>query len=681
VVISYAAWRDAFGFDPNIVGKTIKAEVGQAIVLGVTAKEFEFPENPGFWYLMRLAPAYDNVRAYRGLVRVRPGRSRERLQAELSRLSQELGPDSVTHQSPRLVADSMLTYIVGSLRGTVLILFGATVVLLAIASINVASLLLSRASVLAREMALRDAMGAGRWRLMRHLLIDSLVSTALGAALGLVLAVVGVRLLMAIAPPELPRLGSVPVDWHVLLFAGGLGLSLGLLVGLVPAVRLLRNPLHPLINDAGRGTTDGPAQPWILSGLVVTEIALAVLLVIGAGLLVRSYRNLTATDPGFRPDRLLTATLNVSGHTAVTYVTDSQGGRQIRAYDPMATFFREFEGRIKALPGVESVASTTILPLGNVVSTAGTRFALPDRGEGITQEAPFAAMDGAVSPEFFDAMKVRFLAGRGFNADDRPYGGGVAVVNETFARRFFAGENPIGKRIHFPENRWVPGDTGYQFSHRTIDDLEIIGVVGDVRFVGLAQPAEPAIYLSSEQWIWRRRSLVVRTVSPNPATLIAAIRSTLASMDPNVGAEFETYDAIMRRATARERLGMTLLSLFGFTALVLAAVGVYGLMAYSVAQRLGEIAVRAALGATSGSILRLFMLRGIVLSTTGVVLGTVTALALRHVVASELYGMSGPELGAFGLVPGVLLLIAGLACFIPALRATRVDPARLLRSV
>ena len=202
------------------------------------------------------------------------------------------------------------------------------------------------------------------------------------------------------------------------------------------------------------------------------------------------------------------------------------------------------------------------------------------------------------------------LAGRGFDANDRPYAGGVAIVNEAFARQFFPGEDPIGKRIHFPENRWVPTDTGFQFSHRTVDDLDIIGVVGDVRFVGLAHPAEPSIYLSSEQWIWRRRSIVVRTASQDPAALIAPVRTTIAAMDPNVGAQFETYGEIMDRATARERMGTTLLSLFGITALTLAAVGVYGLMSYSVAQRTGEIAVRSALGATSGGILRLFLQRG-----------------------------------------------------------------------
>ena len=443
VVIAHAAWRDAFGSDPDIVGKTIRAEGGQLRVVGVTASEFEFPENPGFWYLMRLAPAYDNVRAYRGLIRLRPGRSREQIQSGLTQLSTELGSDSVTHQPPRFVVDSMLTYIVGDLRATVLILFGATGILLAIAAINVANLLLSRAAARAREMALRDAVGAGRWRIMRYLLIESLMSTMLGGVVGLGLAVAGIRTLMAIAPPELPRLGTVPLDARVLMFAVGLTLILGILVGLVPALRLARNPLHPLINEAGRGSAGGAARHWLLSGLVVTEIALAVLLVIGAGLLIRSYLKLTATEPGFVPDRLLAATMNVPGHTVATVTIDSQGRRQFRAsYDPMAGFFRELEARIKALPGVEAVASTTALPLSGIVSTAGTRFTLPDGVQNNPGEASFAATDRAVSRPFFDTMKVRLLAGRGFDANDRPYAGGVAIVNEAFARQFFPGREP-----------------------------------------------------------------------------------------------------------------------------------------------------------------------------------------------------------------------------------------------
>ena len=678
VVIAYAAWRDAFGSDPDIVGKTIRAEGGQLRVVGVTAREFEFPENPGFWYLMRLAPAYDNVRAYRGLVRLRPGRSREQIQSGLTRLSTELGTDSVTHQPPRFVVDSMLTYIVGDLRATVLILFGATGILLAIAAINVANLLLSRATARAREMALRDAVGAGRWRIMRYLLIESLMSTTLGGVLGLGLAAAGIRTLMAIAPPELPRLGTVPLDARVLMFAVGLTLILGILVGLVPALRLARNPLHPLINEAGRGSASA-ARHWLLSGLVVTEIALAVLLVIGAGLLIRSYLKLAATEPGFVPDGLLTATMNVPGHTSATVRIDSQGRRQLQAsYDPMANFFRELEARIKALHGVEAVASTTALPLSDSVSTAGTRFTLPDRVQNNPGDASFAATDRAVSRPFFDTMKVRLLAGRGFDTNDRPYAGGVAIVNEAFARQFFPGEDPIGKRIHFPENRWVPTDTGFQFSHRTVDDLDIIGVVGDVRFGGLAHPAEPSIPL--ERAVDLAASLACRANGvEDPAALIAPIRTTIAAMDPNVGAQFETYGAIIDRATARERMGTTLLSLFGVTALMLAAVGVYGLMSSSVAQRTGEIAVRSALGATSGGIVRLFLQRGLLLAVAGVVLGVTGAAFLRRAVASELYGIVGLDVKVFAVAPIILLAVAGVACFIPARRAARIDPAELLR--
>jgi putative ABC transport system permease protein len=677
VVLSYAAWRDAFNSAPDIVGRVIQAESGQMRVFGVTAKEFEFPENPGFWYLMRLAPAYDNVRSYRGLIRVQPGVSREQVQATLNQLSTRLGPDSVTHQPPILIAQSMLDYIVGDLRSTVLILFGATGLLLAIASINVANLLLSRASARAREMALREAVGGTRWRLLRQLLTESVLLTAMGAVLGLGLAVAGTRLLMRLAPPELPRLDTVPIDARVILFGLGLTLAVGILVGLVPALRLLRNPLGALINEAGRGTAGGPARHWMFSSLVVTEIALAVLLVIASGLLVRSYLNLIGTDPGFNPDRLLTVTMNVPGHTSFSR-TANPDGLPASPYGPMAEFFRDLESRIRSLPGVVSAASATTVPLTSVPSTAGTRFSIPGRPGGDTAEAPFAATDRAVSADFFRTMGIRFIAGRGFDSTDRPFGNGVAIVDDTFARRFFPGENPVGQRIHFPDNRWVPTDTGIQHSHRTVDDLQIIGVVADVRYVDLAQPSEPTIYLSSEQWIWRRRSIAVR-VTGGPETLVAPIRSTITSMDAKVGAQFETYDSIMNRATARERLGMTLLIVFGAIAVVLAAVGVYGLMSYLVAQRAGEIAVRSAMGATAGNIVRLFLRRGAWLALTGVALGVAGAVVLREIVASQLYGVSSLDARVFTLVPVGLLAVALLACLIPSRRATRVHPADLLR--
>ena len=680
IVIAYTTWRDMPRSDPDIVGKNVQAEGRPRQVVGVTPADFEFPRDPGYWYLMRLGSAYDNVRAYEGFIRLRPGRTHEQIQADLTRLAEDLGADAATNQPLVLVAQPFLEYVVGDLRSTVTILFGATAILLLIACINVTNLLLSRATVRAREMALREAVGAGRWRIIRHLLLESFLLSSLGGALGLAIAAAGIRVLLRMAPADLPRLDTVPVDNTVLLFAVGITVLTGILVGLAPAWRLARSQLRSLMNEGGRGSSAGPARNRLFSVLVVAEIALAVLLVIGAGLLVRSYSNLTATDPGFNPERVLTFFMNVPGRVEVSVETNAEGQREIRgSYRPMANFFRELEERMRGLPGVEAVASANSIPLDPAQYDRSPTFNLPGQPGGDSGEAASVARSRSVSPEFFATMEIRMLAGRGLLWSDRHDSQGVGVVNETFARRFFPGQDPLGQRIRYPENLYVPGAVGFQLAHRTVDELEIVGVVEDVKYLALAEPAEPTIYLSTEQWTNRRRTVVVRTSVDNPESLVPAIRREIESMDPLLTAQFALYTPIVRASIARERLGMTLLVIFALVALLLAVVGIYGLMSYSVMQRTGEIAVRSAIGASPGQVMALVMGRGVRLALAGIVLGVIGAVALRQIVASQLYGLSALDLRTFILVPLVLFGVAAFACFVPALRATRIDPADLLR--
>ena len=482
IVISHQVWRDVFGSDADIIGKTVAAEGQSLQVVGVTPADFEFPQDPGFWYLMRLGAGFDRVRAYRGFMRLRPGRTQEQIDGDLRRLAADLGADPVTNQTPVFVAQPMLEYVVGDLKVTVLILFGATGILLLIACINVTNLLLSRTAARSREVALREAIGAGRWRIVYQLLAESVVLVTIGGALGLIVSAAGSRILLALAPEGLPRLDSLPMDSTVLLFAFGLTLATGVLVGLAPAWRLARNQLRSLMNEAGRGNSAGPASTRLFSALVVTEIALAFVLMIGAGLLIRSFVNLTTADPGFNSYGVLTFSMNVPGRV----------------------------------------------------------------------------------------------------------------------------------------------------------QMEVV--------------------------------------------LVPVIRRELDSIDPQLGAQFGVYDSLIRTSIARERLGMTLLVAFGFAAMLLAAVGVYGLMSYSVAQRTGEIAVRSAMGASATQVMRLVMGRGMGLAALGVVLGAIGAVALRQVVASELYGVSPLDLSVFLLVTTVLFGVAALACYLPARRAMKIDPVSLLRN-
>jgi predicted permease len=680
VILAHAAWRDLFGSDPDIIGRVIQVEGGPRQVVGVTPEDFEFPENPGFWYLMSLGTAYDRIRGYRGFVRLHPGRTGEQFQSELARTSDALGPDPATNQPSVLVAQPFRDYVVGDLSTTVKILFGATGILLLIACINVANLLLSRTGVRAREVALREAVGARRWRVVRQLLTEALVLSALGGALGVAAAAIGVQVLLRSAPPGLPRLDEVHVDAPVLGFAFAAVVVTGLLVGLLPAWRLARNPLRLLVNEAGRGTPDGPGRHRLLNALVVVEIALAVLLTVGAGLLVRSYVNLTAAERGFTSARVLTFFMFVPGRTEFSFKPDPAGGRPmvLGSYQPLANFLRELRERIGGLPGVETVASTSSLPLAPAQYDPITVFHLA--GDIRAEEAALSARTRGVSPGFFEALGIRLLAGRALLPSDRASGPGVAVVNDVFVRRFLAGRDPLGVRLRYPENPWRAGDVGFQLGHRTVDEIEIVGVVDDVKYVGLGDPAEPSIYLSVEQWTNRRQTLVVRTSLSNPVSLVPAIRREIESMDRLLTADFASYDAVVDASLGNQQFATLLLVTFGLTALALAAVGVYGLMSYSVAQRTGEIAVRSALGASKRELLTAVLGRGLGLAAVGTVIGIAGAAASRQIVAGQLYGLTALDPRVFATAALILFGAAALACFLPARRATRVNPADLFRT-
>jgi putative ABC transport system permease protein len=561
------------------------------------------------------------------------------------------------------------------------ILLGATAILLLIACINVTNLFLSRTAVRAKEMALREALGAKRWRIIRHMLAESLALAFVGGAIGSACAVFGVRMLLRMAPPGLPRLDVVPTDSTVLLFAVGLTLLVGVIIGLAPAWRLANNSLRALVNEGGRGAVGGPGWTRVFSSLVVAEIALAVLLAIGAGLLVRSYFNMIKTDPGFNPERVLTFFMNVPGRSEISYKQNDKGQFEVTgSYAPMANFFRELLERIKGVPGVKYVATTNNLPLARYQYGRSTLFNLPDQPGMNSKTLAQSAVAESVSPDFYRTLSIRLLAGRKFLSSDRPGSPGVAVVNETFVRRFLSGQNPLGQRIRLPENPFVPTDIGFQFAQRTVNDLEIVGVVENVKYQTLGDPPEPRIYMSCEQWITRHRTIVVIASIKNPESLAVPIMNKITSMDRLLSAEFTMYPSIVQASLARERLATVLLVIFGLVALVLAAVGTYGLMSFSVAQRTSEIAVRSAMGASASQVMTLVIGQGVKLALCGIILGVIGSAALRQVIASQLYGVTALDGRVYALVSAVLFAVALLACFLPAQRAIRINPADLLRS-
>jgi predicted permease len=345
----------------------------------------------------------------------------------------------------------------------------------------------------------------------------------------------------------------------------------------------------------------------------------------------------------------------------------------------MATFYNDLESRIRALPGVMAVASTTSLPLSRAQYDGLTAFHVLGQAQGNGDETAQWARSRTVSAGFFDVMQIPIIAGRALLASDTPGAPGVAVVDQTFAGRFFPGQNPLGGRIKYVDNRFVPGDTGFQISQRTVDELEIVGVAGDVKYLALAEPPEPSIYLSRDQWTNRRQTLVIRAAAANAEGLTASVRHAIEAIEPLQTADFSLYPTVVRASLAGERLAATLLVVLGVMALVLAAVGIYGLMSYAVEQRVGEIAVRSAMGASASQVIALVMKRGVGLAAGGIGLGVAGAIALRRVVASQLYGVTGLDAQVFVLTILVLFGVAVAACFVPARRAIRIQPADLLR--
>ncbi|MCZ6917216.1 MAG: ABC transporter permease [Gemmatimonadetes bacterium] len=657
VVLSYGVWQDRYGGDPDIVGRTVYIEGESGQVIGVLPRGTEFPETADLWTVF--APPPTQGAQYMDVIgRLASGHTIAGGRAELETIARAVAEEFPELAGWGIEMAPLRDVVVGDVRSALWILLGATGLVLAIACANVANLLLARTEARHREIAVRAALGAGRGRLVRQLLTESLVLASMGTAAGLLVAIVGQRALLALAPATLPRFDGVSLNGPVLLVALLSAVFTGIAFGLAPAVQLLRVNLQSDLKE-GNQRVSGASGHRLRSGFVVTQLALAVMVTTGAGLLIKSFNRLRDTDPGFDPTGLLTLEVNLPATSYETLAT------VIDTYDRLQT-------RIEGLPGVESSGITSSLPLSDpldyLLSLVVVGAPPPEPGQGP------AAWYRQVSPGFFATMGIPLIRGRPFDATDRPESPGVVIINRALARLLFeTSVDPIGQHLSGVSGSWGP-------LGRVINaETEIVGIVDDVRYGSLRASAVPSIYFPHAQAPFRRMTVAVRTAG-DPAGHLPAIRNEIALLDPNLPlGNVMTMQRAVERSIARDRFSMFLVSLFGGVALVLAAVGIYGVLSYTVAQRTNELGIRMALGASGKNVLGLVMLQSTGLIALGIGSGVVGALLATRVMASQLYGVTARDPVTFVGVALLLGLVALLSSYLPALRATKVDPLTALR--
>jgi predicted permease len=668
VLLSEGFWMRRFGGDPSVVGRSITLEGGNSQsgpidVIGVVRQEHTYPAGTDV-YLNMTWPMTIQSRQARWMSavgRLAEGGSLDAARADLVGVAgriEQASPE--TNRGWTVTMARLQDELVGDTRTALLVLLGATGLILLIACANVANLLLSRSESRGREIAVRVAFGAGRGRLVRQLVTESLILAVAGAAAGLALAWYGMRGLLDLAPVTLPRSEAIGLDGTVLAAVALACVLTGVLFGLAPILRLLRTEVHDSIRDGARSTA-GPARRRVQSVFVIAQFAMAMMLVVGAGLLLRSFDNIRAVDPGFSPEGVLAVALDVPVSIASTN-------------QEVIDFYEELERRIAELPGVAAVGDATTLPLGEQLDYL---LPVPFIDREIATELDPRAYLRPVSPGYFEAMRTPIVGGRDFTTQDRVGEPGVVVVNETLARMFFPGEDPLGQKIG--DMRTCFGPLGCVHIAGAITESEIVGVVEDMKYDGLRVGAVPALYFSGLQSSVKRRTITVRS-SGAVAPLLAGIRGELAQMNPSLAlTNIRTMDDVVAGAQSRERFSALLLSLFGAVALILASVGVYGVLSQAVAQRRGEVGIRMALGADSDRVRRMVLGDGLRLVAIGLGVGTIGAVALSGLLSSQLFGVNPRDPSVYVPVVLTLLAVGLLASFMPAWRATRVDPVIAMR--
>jgi putative ABC transport system permease protein len=657
VIISHGLWQRRFGANPKIVGQVVTLNGNPYQIVGVMPKGFKNPlpaqRNPAELWIPLAMSFEPNLRRsdFLSVVgRLRPNVTIEQARAEMktiaSRLEQQY-PDTNTGWGTILIP--LQERIIGDVRPALWVIVGVVGFLLLIACTNVANLLLARSAARQQEIAVRRALGAGRMRLVRQFLTESIMLALCGGFLGTLLAMWGVEFLVRLGPGNIPRLDEVRLNWQVLLFTLGISILTGMLFGLLPALHATNPNLTESLKEGGRSSTEGRRGARLRSALVVAEIAIALVMLIGAGLMVKSFIRLQGVDPGFKPERILAVDLSLP---AAKYKEAPQ----------QLAFWEQLLGRVSQLPGVERVAAVTALPFtgGAVLAFSVEGRSAPPPGN--TPDAEYRV----ITPGYFETMGISLIKGSAFTEQHTSNTPAVAVINETMARKHFPGEDPIGKRINLGDPEKSPWRT-------------VIGIVRDVRQKALDEEPYPQMYAAYAQFPSRAMTLVARTSSA-PSALVPAIRSELAVMDKDQPLyNVRTVEQVMSESISRQRFSMLLIAIFAGVGLVLASVGIYGVMSYTVAQRTHEIGVRMALGASARDVLKMVVGQGMLLAVIGTGLGLSAAFLLTRLISSLLFSVSAADPLTYILIALLLISVALVACLIPALRATRVDPMVALR--
>jgi predicted permease len=659
VMLSDALWRGRYHADPGIVGQAVTLNSIACTVVGVLPADVHYPFvgpaeiwTPRYFELSLMTP--ERLRQGVGylsmLGRLRHGVSLSQANAELAVLNREYrkqNPDA-RDADPNLVmiAGRLRDSVVGDLRGKIVMLSWAVAVVLLIACSNVASLLLSRAVARRREIAVRSALGASRGAIVAQLLTESVMLALIAGALGVALGWGATRALTAWGATQLPQDVPIGIDLRVLLFSLSVSLASGVLFGIAPALQLARVNLNAVLRDEGRGSAGGRTRTRTKNALVIGQVSLSLLLLIGAGLLLRSFREVLLTDPGFDAHNVLTMNISLS---TLKYAKPAQ----------QIAFFRDVLDRVSALPGVRNAAMSAALPLSYIRSTP----VLPEgQPEVPLAQRPFVDIE-AISPQWFETMRVPMRGGRDFTGSDDAQAPKVVVVNETFVHRFWPGQNPLRK--HVVVGRWPAA--------------EVVGVAADVKNQGLEQETQAQLYLAFPQIPWNNMNLLVRTDVP-PQSMMAAVGAQVLAVDSGQPvAKTQTVDDLMDAARVQPRFIAMLVGAFSVTALILALIGIYGVLSYSVAQRRQEFGIRLALGADRARILRMVLHQGLALTAAGIVIGVGAALLLSGLAAAMLYNVSVHDPVTFVLVPAVFLVIALLASYLPARRAMKIEPVEAMR--
>jgi putative ABC transport system permease protein len=651
IVISDGMWRRRFGADPGILGRSVTLSGSPVVVVGVMPPGFYFPTREvEFWRPIALNPA----NATRGghfigvIARLKPGISNEQANTEMRTIAQRLGteyPKTNANESAEAVEIGEL--IVGPVRPMLFTLMAAVAVVILIACANVANLLLVRASVREKEIAIRTALGAGRRRLAVQMLTESLVLAIAGGALGILLAWAAIAPIQTLGVGSIPRVLDVTLDRTVLAFAVVLSIATGVLFGLAPAWQAARGGIGVVLKEGGRSSSTSGGR-WIRSALLVTEVALSLVLLVGASLLLRSFAKITGVDPGFRPDGVL------AFRVALPQTSYPEEHNRIAFYDRLLE-------KLGSSPGVGSAGMVQTAPMRGSYTLS---FELQGRPPAKPGEES-SANHRVVSPGYFNALGIPLKRGRLFSDRDTESSPKVALVDDVFVRRHFPNEEAIGRGIDIGN-----GTDGF---------YEIVGIVGDVHHGGLDSTVNPTMYVPYKQDVFSSMWVMVRAAG-DPEAQSGLVRGAVREIDGTLPAfSIMPLASMVSESVAQRRFSMLLLSLFAFVALFLAAVGLYGVVAYTVSQRTQEIGVRMAIGAQRGDVLRMVLGSGMKLASLGVVIGIAAALALAGLVASMLFGVTPFDPASYGVTAALLLGVAALACYLPARRAMRVDPLIALR--